>query len=79
MLGHAKRVFEKYKPVVMKTTVDAPKEGVATKNLFMLLDEHNMLTLPCLMPMLHFVNSLLKLAHNPTCYIEDFMYAIKIF
>jgi len=51
----------------MKMIVDVAKEGLATKNLSILLDQHNMLTLPCLMPMLHFANSLVKLAHNPTC------------
>ena len=36
-----------------------------------------MLILPCLMPMLLFMNVLIKFAQSPTCYILDFMFAIK--
>ena len=78
MLGPAKRLLEEYKPLVMKMAVDAPKEAAAKKNLSMLLDWQNMLTLPCLMPMLHSVNSLIKFAQSPACYIVDFISAVKI-
>jgi hypothetical protein len=78
MLGPARRVLEEYKPLVTKMAVDAPKELAAKKNLSMLLDWQNMLTLPCLMPMLHSVNSLIKFAQSPACYIVDFISAVKI-
>ena len=58
--------------------VDKPKEHVAKKNLSMLLDLQNMLTLPCFMPMLHFVNSLTKFAQSPTCYIVHSLSTTKI-
>ena len=48
-----------------------PKEATK-KNFSMLLDWHNMLTLPCLMPMLHYVNPLTEFAQSPTCYIIHF-------
>jgi hypothetical protein len=69
MLGPARRVFEEYKPLVTKMAVDAPKELAVKKNLSMLLDWQNMLTLPCLMTMLHSMNFLMKFAHSPSCYI----------
>lgn len=61
-MGPISIVLEEYKSLVTKMAVDKPKEHVAKKNLSMLLDLQNMLTLPCFMPMLHFVNSLTKFA-----------------
>lgn len=59
--------------------VDAPKEYATKKNLSMLLDWQNMqVTLPCLMPMLHFVNALIKFAQSPACYVVDFISTVKI-
>ena len=68
MLGLAKRVLEEYKALVMKMAVDVPKEFVTKKNLFMFLDWQIMLTLPCLMPIMHFVNILISLheVHHAT-------------
>ena len=62
MLGSARRVLKEYKLLVTNMAVDVPKEYATKKNLSMLLDWQNMLILPCLMPMLHFVNSLIKFA-----------------
>ena len=56
-LGLQKKVFEEYKPLVTMMIVDTPKKPTTKNNLFMLLDWHNMLPLPWLMPMMHFVNS----------------------
>lgn len=67
MLRPTKRVFEKHKPLMMKMEVDAPKGPTTKKNLSMRLEWQNMLTLPCLVPMLHFVKSLFKFAQSPTC------------
>lgn len=58
MFGHAKRVFDKC--IGDKMAVDMTKKITIKKNLNMLLDWENMLTLPCSMPMLHFVQSLVK-------------------
>ena len=43
----------------------------------MLLDWQNMLAILCLMPMLHYVNSLIKFAQSPTSYIVDFVFEVK--
>lgn len=58
--------------------MDAPKEHATKKNLPILLDWQNMLSLPCLMPMLHSMNFLIKFAQSPICYIVDFLSAVKI-
>lgn len=59
--------------------VDAPKECATKKNLSMLLDWQNMqVTLPCLMPMLHSVNTLIKFAQSSACYVVDFISTVKI-
>lgn len=76
MLGPTKRVLEEYKVLVMKMAVDAPKEPATKKNLSMLLDRHNVL--PCLMSMLHYVNSLIQFAESTTCYIVDYILVVKI-
>lgn len=78
MLRPTKRVFEEYKSLVTKMEVDAPKEPTTKKNLSMLLEWQNMLALPCLMPMLPFVNSLIKFAQSLACYIVDFSFVVKI-
>jgi hypothetical protein len=78
MLEPAKRVLEEYKPLVTKMVVDSPKELAAKQNLSMLLDWQNMVTLPCFLPMLNSANSLIKFAHNPACYIVDFISAVKM-
>ena len=64
MFGHAKRVLEDNKPLVTKMAVNTLKESTTKKNFSMLLDWHNMLTIPCLMPMLHSMNSLIKFAQS---------------
>lgn len=59
--------------------VDAPKECATKKDLSILLDWQNMqVTLPCLMHMLHFVNSLIKFSQSPTCYVVDFISTVKM-
>ena len=78
MLGPTKRVLEEYKSSVMKMTVYSLEEVATKKNLSMLLDWQNVFTLPCLMPMLHHVKSLIKFEENPTCCIVDFIYVAKI-
>ena len=71
-------MLEEYKPLVMKKAVDAPKELVAKKILYMLLAWLYMLTLPCLMPLLYSMSSLIKFSWSPTCCIVDFIFAVKI-
>lgn len=78
MFWLARIVLEEYKPLVTKIVVDASKEPTTKKNLSILQIWKNMLILPCLVPMLHFVNSLIKFAQYPTCYIDDFISTIKI-
>ena len=78
MLELANRVLKEYKPLVTKMAVDAPKESTTKKNLSILLDWQNMITLPCLLPMMHFVDDHFKFAQSPTCYIVDFIFVVKI-
>ena len=67
-----------YKPLVMKTAVDASNGSIAKKNLYMFVNWWNLLTLTCMMPMLHFVNCLIKFAQSPTCYIVNFISMLNI-
>ena len=73
-----KRVFEEHKPLVTKMEVDAPKEPSTKKNISMLLKWQNMLALPSLMPILHFMNSLIKFVQSPAYYIMDLIFVVKI-
>jgi hypothetical protein len=76
MLRPTKRVIEEYKPLVTKMEVDAPKEPTTKKNSFMLLEWQNMLARPCLMPILHFLNSLIKFVQSPSYYITYFIFVV---
>lgn len=67
-----------YKPLVTKMAVDASKGSIAKKNLYMFVNWWNLLTLTCMMPMLHFMNSLIKFAQSPTFYIVDFISIVNI-
>ena len=78
MLGPPKRVLEGYKSLVTKMAVDTPTESTKKKYISMLIDWHNMLTLPYLMPVLHHVNSLIKFAQSSTCYIVNFISVVNI-
>lgn len=78
MFGHAKWVLEEYKPLVAKMEVDASEESTTKNNHSMLLDWQNMLTLLCLMSMVHLVNSLIKFAYSPTYSIVNCIRALNI-
>ena len=77
-LGLQKKVFEEYQTLGYNDDSGHPKESTTENNLFMLLDWHNMLPLPWLMPMMHFVNSFIKFAHSLAFYIVDFISSVKI-
>lgn len=54
------RVQTEYKPLILKMSEDAPIVGARKRIFFGLLNIKNLLSLPFLMPMLRFVNYLLK-------------------
>ena len=72
-----KCVLAEYKLLVTKMAMHTPKELTTKNNHFILLVWQNMLTLPCLISMLHYVNSIIKLSLSGRCYIVEFIFAIK--
>lgn len=50
----------------------------ARRNLDLLLDLETLFSMPAMMPLLQSVNSLIKFAQHRSCYICDFMSAVKI-
>jgi hypothetical protein len=62
MLAPLKRVGKKYKTLIVKMAIDSGSVEVAKTNLVNLCDVGIILGLPCILPMLEFVNALMKFA-----------------
>lgn len=75
MLGLTKRVLEEYKPLIAKLALDSTKRQ---QEEFEALEQETMLALPCLVPMLFAVNSLIKFVQSPSCYVVSCILAVKI-
>jgi hypothetical protein len=90
LLEPLRRVLSEYKTLVVKICEDsAVKEPTLTpkqqasresvrRNLDMLCDISTLLALPCLMPLLDCVNSLMKFAQSSDVFVSDFVAAVKI-
>jgi hypothetical protein len=78
LLEPLKRICGKYKTLIVKFAEDAPKESAAKKNLALLLDVTTLFSLPCILPLLESINSLIKFAQSGNVFISDFIAAIKI-
>jgi hypothetical protein len=60
MFNLLKRLLAKYKSLVVKMYVDAPKSKLAWDNLDLLCDLELVLGLPCILPMLEIVHTFIK-------------------
>jgi hypothetical protein len=78
LLEPLKRISAEYKTLIVKFAQDAPKESGAKKNLTLLLDVATLLALPCILPLLECIQSLIKFAQSRNVFISDFIAAVKI-
>jgi hypothetical protein len=79
LLEPLKRICGEYKTLIIKFAEDATQESGAKKNLSLLLDLATFLVLPCILPMLEAVQSVIKFAHAGNVFILDFIAAVKIY
>jgi hypothetical protein len=63
----------------VKFAEDALQESGAKKNLSLLLDVATLLALPCILPLLEAVESLIKFAQAGNVFASDFIVAVKIY
>jgi hypothetical protein len=90
VLEPLKRIMGEYKTLICKMAEDAavkdphlskkqrPSREIARHNLDLLCDVGTLFTLPCLLPLLEFVNSLMKFAQATDVFICDYVAAMKI-
>jgi hypothetical protein len=78
LLEPLKRISGEYKTFVVKFTEDASKESGAKKNLSLLFDVATLLALPCILPLLEAVKSLIKFIQAVNVFVSDFIAAVKI-
>jgi hypothetical protein len=79
LLEPLKRICGEYKTLIVKFAKDATLESGAKKNLSLLLDLATLLALPCILPMLEVVQSLIKFAQAGNVFISDFIAVVKIY
>ena len=78
LLQPLKRICGKYKTLIVKFAEDAPKESAAKKNLRLLLDVTMLFSLPCILPMLEYVQSLINFSQTRNVFISDFIVVVRI-
>jgi hypothetical protein len=78
LLEPLKHICGEYKTLIVKFDVDASQESGARIHLSLLLDVATLLALPCILPMLEAVQSLIKFAQAGNVFISDFIAAVKI-
>jgi len=77
MFSPLKRLLTKYKLLVVKMYMDAPKSKPTQDNLDLLCDLELVLGLPCILPMLEVVLTLIKYAQRWDVYICEFFDTMK--
>jgi hypothetical protein len=78
LLEPLKRICGEYKTLIVKFAADASQESGARKHLSLLLDVATLLALPCILPMLEAVQSLIKFVQAGNIFISNFIAAVKI-
>jgi hypothetical protein len=77
MLSSLKHVLGKYKSFVVKMHIDAPKNKLARENLDLSCDLELVFGLPCILPMLEMVHTLIKYAQRQDVFICEFIDDVK--
>jgi hypothetical protein len=62
MLSPSKRIYSKYRPLIVNMQAKSQKNDVVNKHLNALCDMELILGLPCLLPLLECVHKLIKIA-----------------
>lgn len=78
MFEPLKRILSEYKTLIVKMSKDAIEESKATHNLMLLCDLSTLLALPCFLPLLELVNSLITFSQSRNVFVLDYIVAIKI-
>ncbi len=77
MLSLLKCVLRKYKSLIVKMHIDAPKSKHAWENLDLLCDLELVFGLPCIFPMFKVVHTLIKYVQRQDVFIYGFIDAMK--
>ncbi len=73
MLTLLKQIGKKFKMLIVKMTVDFGSMEVTKANMLNLYDIDTIINLPCIFPMLEFINVLMKFAKG-----KDYLYVITL-
>jgi hypothetical protein len=78
MLSPLKRLLAEYKSLVVKMYMNAPKSKLVQDNLDFLCDLELVLDLPCILPMLEVVHTLIKYVQRWNVFICEFLDVVSI-
>jgi hypothetical protein len=90
LLEPLRRILGEYKNLIVKMCEDAEikepeitgkqatSKETARQNLDLLCDVRTLLNLPCLLPLLESINSLMKFTQSRHVFVSDYVAAIKI-
>jgi hypothetical protein len=73
-----KRVLSEYKTLIVKMAQDAVVESKAAQNLRLLCNMHTLLALPCLMPLLEYMNQLILFVQSRSVFVLDYVTTVKL-
>lgn len=78
MLSLTKLVYAKYCTLITKMHTKSLKSEVDLKNLNALCNVEFILGLPCILPLLECVHTLIKVTQNINVFVCDFVESIKL-
>jgi len=79
MLAPLKSVLVQYKTLIIKISQDNPLIAQVKLNFDLSYDIHKLLTLFFLLPLLEFINALIKFSQKRDVFILDLVINVKIF
>lgn len=79
MLEPLKNVLVQYKTLIIKMSQDHPLIAQVKLNFDLSYDIHKLLTLFFLLPLLEFINALIKFSQRRDVFILDLVTSVKIF
>lgn len=78
MVFPTKKVYVKYCPLIVKIHLKSTKSEIALKNLNASCDVEFILGLPCILPFLKCVHTLIKFAQGKGVFVYNFVDTIKL-